>query len=201
MKPRQFGHFLIAIFDEWVRHDVGKIFVQTFEAAVRNWLRLPSSGMCVFNATCGHGLALEHNGDLYSCDHFVEPKYLLGNISKVTCWSWWLPKSSAPLAATSWIPCPAPAGNARSGSPARGNVPRTGLIVTPNGEPGLNYLCAGYKAFFHHIDRPLKIMAQLLRQEKPAAQVMEVLAAEEAAGGHGVWQGGAQRSLPLRQRP
>ena len=62
------------------RHDVGKVFVQTFEAAVRNWLALPSSGMCVFNATCGHGLALEHNGDVYSCDHFVEPKYLLGNI-------------------------------------------------------------------------------------------------------------------------
>ena len=80
VQPRQFGNFLITIFDEWIRHDVGKVFVQTFEAAVRNWLALPSSGMCVFNATCGHGLALEHNGDLYSCDHFVEPNYLLGNI-------------------------------------------------------------------------------------------------------------------------
>ena len=80
VRPRQFGQFLITIFDEWIRHDVGQVFVQTFEAAVRNWLGLPSSGMCVFNATCGHGLALEHNGDLYSCDHFVEPNYLLGNI-------------------------------------------------------------------------------------------------------------------------
>jgi uncharacterized protein len=78
--PEQLGHFLSTIFDEWVRHDVGKVFVQTFEAAVRNWLGLNSSGMCVFNATCGHGLALEHNGDLYSCDHFVEPNYLVGNI-------------------------------------------------------------------------------------------------------------------------
>ena len=80
MRPEQFGNFLITIFDEWVRHDVGRVFVQTFEATVRNWLGLPSSGMCVFDATCGHGLALEHNGDLYSCDHFVEPRHLLGNI-------------------------------------------------------------------------------------------------------------------------
>jgi uncharacterized protein len=72
--PHQFGNFLITIFDEWVRHDVGMVFVQTFEAAVRNWLGLPSSGMCVFDATRGHGVALEHNGDLYACDHFVEPK-------------------------------------------------------------------------------------------------------------------------------
>jgi uncharacterized protein len=80
--PEQFGNFLSTIFDEWVRNDVGRVFVQTFEATVRNWLGLPSSGMCVFDATCGHGLALEHNGDLYSCDHFVEPRHLLGNIGQ-----------------------------------------------------------------------------------------------------------------------
>jgi uncharacterized protein len=80
VQPEQFGRFLSAIFDEWVRHDVGTIYVQTFEAALSNWLGLPNSGMCVFNATCGTGLAIEHNGDLYSCDHFVEPNYLLGNI-------------------------------------------------------------------------------------------------------------------------
>ena len=77
--PEQFGSFLSRIFDEWVRKDVGRIFVQTFEASARRWLGLPS-GMCVFEETCGIGLALEHNGDLYSCDHFVEPDYLLGNI-------------------------------------------------------------------------------------------------------------------------
>ena len=80
MRAEQFGRFLIQLFDEWLRHDVGRVYVQTFEAAVRNWLRMPSSGMCVFEATCGLGLALEHNGDLYSCDHFDEPDYLLGNI-------------------------------------------------------------------------------------------------------------------------
>ncbi len=80
VRAGQFGRFLIQIFDEWLRHDVGRVYVQTFEAAVRNWLRMPSSGMCVLRGTCGLGLALEHNGDLYSCDHFVEPDYLLGNI-------------------------------------------------------------------------------------------------------------------------
>lgn len=78
--PEQFGRFLSTVFDEWVRHDVGTVYVQTFEAALRNWLQMGSSGMCVFNETCGTGLALEHNGDLFCCDHFVEPKYLLGNI-------------------------------------------------------------------------------------------------------------------------
>ena len=82
VQPDQFGRFLIAIYDEWVRHDVGKIFVQTFEAALSNWLGLGNSGMCVFNETCGTGLAIEHNGDLYSCDHFVEPNYFLGNIQE-----------------------------------------------------------------------------------------------------------------------
>ena len=80
--PDQFGNFLSTIFDEWVRHDVGSVFVQTFEATLRNWLGMPSSGMCVFNETCGLGVALEHNGDLYACDHFVEPSYLLGNIQQ-----------------------------------------------------------------------------------------------------------------------
>ena len=82
VRPEQFGRFLIQVFDEWVYNDVGRIFVQTFEAAVRNWMHLPTSGMCVFEKTCGYGLALEHNGDLYACDHFVEPEYLLGNIKK-----------------------------------------------------------------------------------------------------------------------
>ena len=78
----QFGRFLSTIFDEWVTNDVGKVYVQTFEAALRNWLGMGASGMCVFNETCGTGLAIEHNGDLYSCDHFVEPNFFLGNIQQ-----------------------------------------------------------------------------------------------------------------------
>jgi uncharacterized protein len=179
VKPRQFGHFLITIFDEWVRHDVGKIFVQTFEAAVRNWLKLPSSGMCVFNATCGHGLALEHNGDLYACDHFVEPKYFLGNIQQSHLLELLGSEKQRTFGRNKLDTLPRSCRECEVWFACKGECPKNRFDVTPNGEAGLNYLCAGYKAFFRHIGRPLKIMAQLLHQEKPASQVMQVLAVEE----------------------
>ncbi len=180
VKPKQFGHFLITIFDEWVRHDVGTVFVQTFEAAVRNWLGLPSSGMCVFNATCGHGLALEHNGDLYACDHFVEPKYLLGNIQQSHLLELVASEPQRTFGRSKLEALPRSCRECEVWFACKGECPKNRFLTTPEGEPGLNYLCAGYKAFFRHIDRPLKIMAQLLRKEQPAALVMEVLAAEEA---------------------
>lgn len=176
----QFGHFLCAIFDEWVRQDVGRVYVQTFEAAISNWLGLPSSGMCVFNETCGQGLAIEHNGDLYACDHFVEPDYFLGNINQDHMIE--LVASDKQLAFGR---------DKRDGLPrycrdcdvrfaCHGECPKNRFLTTPDGEPGLNYLCAGFKQFFHHIDRPAKIITGLLRRGHPAAEVMRILAAEEA---------------------
>jgi uncharacterized protein len=179
VKPRQFGNFLITIFDEWVRHDVGSVFVQTFEAAVRNWLGLPSSGMCVFDVTCGHGLALEHNGDLYSCDHFVEPKYLLGNIQHSHMLELVASEKQRTFGRNKLELLPQSCRDCEVWFACKGECPKNRFAMTPNGEPGLNYLCAGYQAFFRHIDRPLKIMAQLMRQEQPASRVMEVLAQEE----------------------
>jgi uncharacterized protein len=180
VQPRQFGDFLITIFDEWVRHDVGKVFVQTFEAAVRNWLGLPSSGMCVFDATCGHGLALEHNGDLYSCDHFVEPNYCLGNIQQRHMLELVAGEKQRTFGRNKLEGLPPSCRECEVWFACKGECPKNRFVATPQGEPGLNYLCAGYQAFFRHIDRPLKIMAQLMRQEQPAARVMEVLAQEEA---------------------
>jgi uncharacterized protein len=177
--PSQFGHFLITIFDEWVRHDVGKIFVQTFEAAVRNWLRLPSSGMCVFNTTCGHGLALEHNGDLYACDHFVEPGYLLGNITQNHLQELVGSEPQRRFGQNKLNTLPRTCRECEVWFACKGECPKNRFLSTSEGEPGLNYLCAGYKAFFRHIDRPLKLMAQLMRQGQPAAQVMQILAAAE----------------------
>jgi uncharacterized protein len=178
-RPRQFGNFLITIFDEWIRHDVGQVFVQTFEAAVRNWLGLPSSGMCVFNATCGHGLALEHNGDLYSCDHFVEPKYLLGNIMKHHLLDLVGSEKQRRFGQDKQDALPQSCRDCEVRFACRGECPKNRFLTTPSGEPGLNYLCAGYKAFFQHIDRPLTILTKLLRQGKPAAKVMAVLKAED----------------------
>ena len=179
MTPEQWGRFLMAVFDEWVRRDVGTVFVQMFDAALASWLGIVNS-MCIFNEKCGNALALEHNGDLYSCDHFVEPKYLLGNIQKHHMLELVGPTSSAPSVTPSGARCRATAASATCGSPATANARATGSSETPDGEPGLNYLCAGYKAFFNHIDHPMRLMADLLKQGRFADEVMGQLWQEEA---------------------
>ena len=178
--PEQFGHFLTTIFDEWVRHDVGRIYVQTFEAAVRNWLGLESSGMCVFNETCGQGLALEHNGDLYACDHFVEPDYLLGNIQDEHMIKLVASPQQLKFGAGKRDTLPQYCLECDVRFACYGECPKNRFLTTPDGEPGLNYLCAGFKHFFHHVDFPMKLMAGLIRRGRSAAEVMQVLAVEEA---------------------
>jgi len=178
VESEQWGSFLIAIFDEWVGHDVGKIFVQTFEAAVRSWLGTGSSGMCIFDPVCGHGLALEHNGDLYSCDHFVEPGYLLGNIIQGHMIDLVGSKQQRKFGQDKLDTLPRSCRECKVRFACHGECPKNRFLTTTDGEFGLNYLCAGYKAFFQHIDRPLQIMAQLMRRGLPAARVMQVLAQE-----------------------
>jgi len=172
----QWGAFLTTIFDEWVRADVGTVFVQMFDAALASWLGIEPA-MCIFAETCGNALALEHTGDLYSCDHFVEPAYLLGNIRETHM----LELVASPAQRTF--------GNDKRDTlptyclecPVRfachGECPRNRFIETPDGEPGLNVLCAGYKRFFEHIDEPMKLMADLLRQGRFADEAMTILAA------------------------
>ena len=179
--PEQWGAFLTDIFDEWVRRDVGKVFVQTFEAAVRSWLHLPSSGMCIFDPTCGHGLALEHNGDLYACDHFVDPEYLLGNILQSHMGELAGSERQTSFGRAKLESLPGCCRECEVLFACHGECPKNRFVISPEGEPGLNYLCAGYKRFFRHIDRPLKILAELLRRGLPAEQVMQVLAQENAA--------------------
>ncbi len=171
----QFGRFLCAIFDEWVRHDVGSIFVQTFEATLRNWLGMPTSGMCVFNETCGTGLAIEHNGDLYSCDHFVEPKYLLGNIEDKHMIELVASDQQLKFGQDKRDSLPRYCQECDVRFACHGECPKNRFILTPDGEEGLNYLCAGFKAFFHHVEYPMKIMAGLIRRGHEAKEVMDVL--------------------------
>jgi uncharacterized protein len=175
VEAKQWGNFLIAIFDEWIAHDVGKIFVQTFEAAVRSWLGMGSSGMCVFDPVCGHGLALEHNGDLYSCDHFVDPEHLLGNILQQHMMNLAGSEQQRKFGQDKLGLLPRACLECEVFFACHGECPRNRFLMTKDGEIGLNYLCAGYKAFFQHIDRPLRIMTQLIRGGFPAAQVMQVL--------------------------
>jgi uncharacterized protein len=179
VRPEQFGRFLIQIFDEWVHHDVGNMYVQTFEAAVRNWLRMPSSGMCVFEATCGLGLALEHNGDLYSCDHFVEPDYLLGNIIETPLAEMVASRKQRQFGLEKRGTLPRYCRECEVRFACHGECPKNRFLATPDGEPGLNHLCAGWKAFFHRIDEPLKMMATLMRTGRPASDIMAVMAGKE----------------------
>lgn len=180
VQPEQFGHFLSSIFDEWVRNDVGRVFVQTFEAAIRNWMGLSSSGMCVFDQTCGRGLAIEHNGDLYACDHFVEPAYLLGNIQQHHMIELVASPQQQKFGQDKRDTLPQYCLACDVRFACNGECPKNRFRHTPDGEPGLNYLCAGYKHFFHHIDRPVKIICELLRRGHPATGVMNILATEEA---------------------
>ncbi|UCD98469.1 MAG: anaerobic sulfatase maturase [Chloroflexota bacterium] len=175
VRPEQFGRFLIQVFDEWVYNDVGSVYVQTFEAALRNWLNMPSSGMCVFEKTCGYGLALEHNGDLYSCDHFVEPNYLLGNIKQEHMLELIGSDTQFKFGQDKYDSLPNYCLECPVLFACNGECPKNRFIKTPDGEPGLNYLCAGYKAFFQRVDEPMKIMAMLLRSNRPASDVMRIL--------------------------
>ena len=173
--PEQFGRFLSIIFDEWVRHDVGRIYVQTFEATLRNWLGMGASGMCVFNETCGTGLAIEHNGDLYSCDHFVEPNYFLGNIQEQHMIELVASPQQVKFGQDKRDTLPHYCLQCDVRFACHGECPKNRFIETPDGEDGLNYLCAGFKMFFHHVDFPMKLMVGLLRRGHEAREVMAVL--------------------------
>jgi uncharacterized protein len=174
----QWGQFLIAIYDEWVRNDVGKVFVQMFDSALGSWYGSGAS-LCIHRETCGDALALEHNGDLYSCDHFVEPKYLLGNIKDVHMLDMVASDQQRKFGNDKRDTLP----NYCLECPVRfacnGGCPRNRFIKTPDGEDGLNYLCAGYKSFFTHVDHPMRLMASLLKQGRYADEVMGILANEE----------------------
>jgi len=175
----QWGQFLIAIFDEWVRRDVGTVFVQMFDAALASWVGAPPA-VCIFGETCGNALAMEHNGDLYSCDHYVEPDFLLGNIMQEHMIELVASDKQRRFGTDKRDALPKYCRECVVRFACHGECPRNRFILTPDGEPGLNYLCAGYMAFFKHVDRPMRIMGELLRRERAPSEIMQILTAEEA---------------------
>jgi uncharacterized protein len=181
----QWGAFLSGVFDEWVHNDVGSVYIPHFEAAVASWLGINPS-MCVFRETCGDALALEHNGDLYSCDHFVEPDYLLGNIHETHVVDLVASPQQVKFGQDKADTLPQYCLDCDVKFACNGECPRNRFILTPDGEPGLNYLCAGFKAFYGHIDEPMKIIAGLLRNGRYADEVMGVLARKAEAEFAGV---------------
>ena len=192
VKSDQWGRFLITIFEEWVRRDVSRVFVQMFDAALASWVGAPPT-MCIFAETCGHALALEHNGDLYSCDHFVEPKYLLGNIQHESMGHLVGSERKVKFGKDKRDTLPRYCRECEVRFACQGECPKNRFIMTPDGEPGLNYLCSGYKAFFRHIDVPMKIMAELLRRGRAPAEIMAWYAAGCPRDPGGAGLGGRRR--------
>ncbi len=177
----QYGRFLIDVFEEWARRDVGDVFVQMFDTALAHWMGMDYVGLCVHAPTCGTALALEHTGDLYSCDHYVEPEYLLGSIAE-----------GATLLELVDSPAQEAFGNAKRDTlpqycrdcevrfACNGGCPKDRFATTPTGEPGLHHLCAGYKAFFGHIDPPMRFMAHELRAGRDATGLRQWYATADA---------------------
>ncbi|MEI7745568.1 MAG: anaerobic sulfatase maturase [Chloroflexota bacterium] len=173
--PEQFGRFLVTIWDEWVRNDVGRVFVQTFEEALRNWYVPGGAGLCVFRETCGDGLALEHNGDLYACDHYVEPEHRLGNIRDLPMVDMAGSPQQRAFGAAKRDTLPRMCRECDVRFACHGECPKNRFLVTPDGEPGLNFLCAGYLRFFRHIDQPAKVITRLLKTGREAPEVMPLM--------------------------
>ena len=175
VEPQAFGRFLCAIFDEWVRRDVGRAYVQIFEIALEIWYGMQAS-LCIFNETCGAAMALEHGGDLYSCDHFVYPEHKLGNILDVPLQT--LASSAQQqrfgMAKRDTLPRACRECDVRFA--CNGECPKHRFMRTDDGEPGLNYLCQGYKSFFRHINSYMKFMVRELRENRAPANIMRHLA-------------------------
>jgi uncharacterized protein len=193
--PEQYGRFLTEIFDEWVHRDVGSMFVQLFDGALASWVRGYST-LCIFQPRCGEGVALEHNGDVYSCDHFVEPRYHLGNI---------LDRPVAELVGSAGqrafgekksADLPAYCRSCGYLFACNGECPKNRFVRTPDGEPGLNYLCAGLKIFFRHTQKPMQTMADLLRRGHDAAKIMHILASESGSWDERLARAGRNDACP-----
>ena len=174
VEPEQYGRFLCTIFDEWVRNDVGRVFVQLFDVSLEMWLGQEAS-LCVFRKTCGSELAIEHSGDVYSCDHFVYPENKLGNIMEASLRSLVDSPQQITFGEDKNDTLPQYCRNCEVRFACNGECPKHRFLTTPDGELGLNYLCAGYKLFFNHIDPYMRFMAGELRSQRAPANIMQFL--------------------------
>ncbi|HZP03470.1 MAG TPA: anaerobic sulfatase maturase [Terracidiphilus sp.] len=172
VEPLQFGRFLQQIFDSWVIQDVGRVFVQIFDVALESWYGVPQS-LCVFAPECGRALAIEHNGDLYSCDHFVYPENKLGNIMERAMGTLLSSSQQARFGAAKATALPSDCQKCDVRFACNGECPKHRFTQTAAGEYGLNYLCSGYKHFFRHIDPYMRFMANELKNNRAPSRVME----------------------------
>ena len=172
VRPFQYAHFCCTIFDEWVRHDVGQVFVQLFDATLACWAGEPP-GLCSMCPTCGHAGVIEHNGDVYSCDHFVFPEYLLGNIHRDTITSMMYSKRQLQFGRDKYERLPHQCKVCQWRFVCNGGCPKDRFCQTADGEPGLNYLCQDYRQFFAHVAPYMDFMKNELLHQRPPANVMK----------------------------
>jgi len=191
VRPEQYGAFLVTIFDAWVRRDVGRYFVQMFDVALANWFGAGGS-LCLFSERCGDALVVEHNGDLFSCDHFVYPRYRLGNILNRTMAEMAFSAEQRRFGDQKAATLPRVCRECPVRFACNGECPKHRFLKTPDGEMGLNYLCAAYKRFFTHIDPYMREMARLIRSGRTAADIMRMTARESGRTGRAT-AGGNQR--------
>ncbi|WP_206026082.1 anaerobic sulfatase maturase [Roseimicrobium sp. ORNL1] len=171
------GSFLTSIWDQWVTCDVGKVFVQLFDVMLGVWMGQPS-GLCLFRETCGDAVAMEHNGDIYSCDHFVTPRHRLGNLLDKGLGDMVRDAPQRLFGTAKVDTLPRYCRECEVRFACHGECPKNRFIRTPDGEPGLNYLCTGYKHFFKHANPGLRGMAWLAMNRESPAKIMEVLSGQ-----------------------
>jgi uncharacterized protein len=171
VKPEAFGRFLITIFDEWVRNDVGRVFVQIFDVTLANWVGQPG-GLCVFEETCGGGMVMEHNGDLYSCDHYVYTENKLGNIKTTNLRSLANSVQQHHFGNNKLLKLPPYCIQCDYRFACHGECPKHRFEITPDGDPGLNYLCKAYKMFFAYVHPYMQFMGDELAARRAPANVM-----------------------------
>lgn len=172
--PEQWGNFLCAIFDEWVRNDVGKMFVEIFDCTLANWMGvLP--GICAYSKNCGHAGVMEHNGDVYSCDHFVFPEYKLGNIRDHTLIEMLYGDKQHAFSRLKHTSLPRQCKECDMEFACHGECPKNRFEKDKYGEPGLNYLCKGYYQYYSHVAPYMNFMKRELQAQRPPANIMEAL--------------------------
>ena len=172
--PQQWGNFLCTIFDDWVRHDVGKTFVEIFDCTLANWMGvLP--GICAYSKECGHAGVMEHNGDVYSCDHFVFPEYKLGNIRDQSLIDMLYGEKQQAFSRLKHTSLPRQCKECDMEFACHGECPKNRFEKDKYGEPGLNYLCQGYYQYYSHVAPYMDFMKRELLAQRPPANIMNVL--------------------------
>ena len=174
VKPEQWGYFLCAIFDEWVRKDVGKIFVEIFDCTLANWMGV-SPGICAYSKECGHAGVMEHNGDVYSCDHFVFPEYKLGNIRDQSLIDMLYGEQQQEFSRLKHSSLPRQCKECDMEFACHGECPKNRFMKDKYGDSGLNYLCPGYYHYYQHVAPYMDYMKQELMAQRPPSNIMKVV--------------------------